>query len=123
MARHDAILAMAVRRGAMVEYGPALALIVVDIQNDFADRKGSLYVKGGEAVVPVANREIDRAVAAGSPVFYTQDWHPQSTPHFKKDGGIWPVHCVGGTWGAEFSSRPQDRRRDHPQGNGRRRRL
>ena len=102
MARHDAILAMAVRRGAMVEYGPAVALIVVDIQNDFADRKGSLYVKGGEAVVPVANREIDRAVAAGSPVFYTQDWHPQSTPHFKKDGGIWPVHCVGGTWGAEF---------------------
>lgn len=86
----------------MVEYGPAVALIVVDIQNDFADPGGSLYVKGGEAVVPVANREIERAAAAGSPVFYTQDWHPPSTPHFKKDGGIWPVHCVGGTWGAEF---------------------
>lgn len=85
-----------------LEYGPAVALIVVDIQNDFADPRGSLYVRGGEAVVPVANREIERAAAAGSPVFYTQDWHPQSTPHFKKDGGIWPVHCVGGTWGAEF---------------------
>src|SRR5207253_487837 len=24
------------------------------------------------------------------------------TPHFKKDGGIWPVHCVHGTWGADF---------------------
>ncbi len=33
---------------------------------------------------------------------YTQDWHPESTPHFEKDGGIWPVHCVKGTWGAEF---------------------
>lgn len=88
--------------GAKVAYGPGVALIVVDIQNDFADPKGTLYVKGGEAVVPVANREIERAVTAGSPVFYTQDWHPQSTPHFKKDGGIWPVHCVGGTWGAEF---------------------
>ena len=32
----------------------------------------------------------------------TQDWHPESTPHFAKDGGIWPVHCVGGTWGAEL---------------------
>ncbi len=24
------------------------------------------------------------------------------TPHFEKDGGIWPVHCVAGTWGAEL---------------------
>ncbi len=44
----------------MVEYGPEVALIVVDIQNDFADPKGSLHVKGGEAVVPVANREVER---------------------------------------------------------------
>ena len=27
---------------------------------------------------------------------------PRSTPHFEKDGGIWPVHCVAGTWGAEL---------------------
>ncbi|HEU4919179.1 MAG TPA: isochorismatase family protein, partial [Candidatus Limnocylindrales bacterium] len=39
---------------------------------------------------------------AGALVVYTQDWHPESTPHFAKDGGIWPVHCVGGTWGAEL---------------------
>jgi nicotinamidase/pyrazinamidase len=42
------------------------------------------------------------ALAAGAVVVYTQDWHPESTPHFRKDGGIWPVHCVGGTWGAEL---------------------
>ena len=86
----------------MPEYGPGTALIVVDVQNDFADPKGSLYVKDGEAVVPVANREVERAREAGSPVFYTQDWHPESTPHFAKDGGVWPVHCVGGTCGAEL---------------------
>ena len=34
--------------------------------------------------------------ARGAPVFYTQDWHPASTPHFARDGGIWPVHCVAG---------------------------
>jgi nicotinamidase/pyrazinamidase len=85
-----------------VKFGPDTALIVVDVQNDFADPRGSLYVRGGEEVVPVANREIERGLAAGSPVFYTQDWHPESTPHFQKDGGIWPVHCVGGTWGAEL---------------------
>lgn len=76
------------------------ALIVVDVQNDFADPEGSLYVAGGEDTVPLINAEIAAATGAGSPVFYTQDWHPESTPHFAKDGGIWPVHCVQGTWGA-----------------------
>ena len=86
----------------MVEYDQKTALIVVDVQNDFADLRGSLYVDGGEDVVPVVNREIERARAAGALVAYTQDWHPESTPHFQKDGGIWPVHCVMDTWGAEF---------------------
>jgi nicotinamidase/pyrazinamidase len=86
----------------MAEYGAKTALLVVDVQNDFADPSGSLYVKGGDEVVPIANQEIDRALTAGVAVIYTQDWHPSSTPHFKKDGGIWPVHCVQGTWGAEF---------------------
>jgi len=78
------------------------ALIVVDVQNDFADARGSLYVAEGETVVPVVNRAVKGARAAGALVVYTQDWHPESTPHFEKDGGIWPVHCVMGTWGAEF---------------------
>ena len=42
------------------------------------------------------------ATSAGALVVATQDWHPESTPHFAKDGGIWPVHCVGDTWGAEL---------------------
>ena len=86
----------------MSRYDPETALIVVDLQNDFADAEGSLYVPGGEEVLPIVNREIDRARAAGAFVVYTQDWHPEVTPHFARDGGIWPVHCVGGTWGAEF---------------------
>jgi nicotinamidase/pyrazinamidase len=86
----------------MAKYDPETALIVVDMQNDFADPTGSLYVRGGEQVVPVVNREIELAAATGAAVVYTQDWHPESTPHFAKDGGIWPVHCVQGTWGAEF---------------------
>jgi len=86
----------------MAEYGPRTALIVVDVQNDFADPNGSLYVTGGEEVVARVNEEIAAARSAGAPVVYTADWHPESTPHFQTDGGIWPVHCVGGTWGAEF---------------------
>ena len=75
---------------------------MVDLQNDFADPAGSLYVRGGEEVIPMANGEIASAKRAGAVVVYTQDWHPGSTPHFRKDGGIWPVHCVQETWGAAF---------------------
>ncbi len=78
------------------------ALIVTDVQNDFADPDGGLAVRGAEAIVPVINRAIAEAADAGEFVAYTQDWHPESTPHFAKDGGIWPVHCVAGTWGAQF---------------------
>lgn len=86
----------------MVQYDLRTALIVVDVQNDFADPRGSLYVRRGEEVVPFVNREIERAFDAGAIVVYTQDWHPPVTPHFRKDGGTWPVHCVRDTWGAGF---------------------
>ena len=83
-------------------YGPQVALVVVDLQNDFADPDGSLSVGGGAEIVPLVNAEIARALAAGAAVAYTQDWHPAHTPHFAQDGGVWPVHCVHDTWGAEL---------------------
>lgn len=83
-------------------YGPTTALVIVDMQNDFADPKGSLFVQGAADILPLVNSEARRATEAGAFVVYTQDWHPESTPHFAKDGGPWPVHCVGGSWGAEF---------------------
>ena len=86
----------------MSDYDPRTALIVIDMQNDFADPRGSLYVRDGEQIVPLVNAEIEAARAAGALVVYTQDWHPEATPHFQKDGGVWPVHCVAGTWGARF---------------------
>ena len=56
----------------------------------------------GERVVPLVNREIGRALAAGPLVVYTQDWHPAQTPHFQSGGGVWPEHCVQYTWGAQL---------------------
>jgi nicotinamidase/pyrazinamidase len=86
----------------MIAYDTSTALVVVDVQNDFADPSGSLYVHEGGTIVPSVNAEIARALAAGAALAYTQDWHPETTPHFEKDGGIWPVHCVQETWGAAF---------------------
>jgi nicotinamidase/pyrazinamidase len=86
----------------IVGYSPSSALVVVDMQHDFADPAGSLYVRGGEDIVPAIAAEIDAAQRAGATVAYTQDWHPPHTPHFAQDGGIWPVHCVIDSPGAEF---------------------
>jgi nicotinamidase/pyrazinamidase len=88
--------------GPAPAYDPHTALLIVDLQNDFADPEGSLYVHGGEAVIALANAELAQARSAGAHVIFTQDWHPPHTPHFAQDGGIWPVHCVQGTWGAAF---------------------
>jgi nicotinamidase/pyrazinamidase len=86
----------------MASYDSKTALVVVDVQNDFADPSGSLAVAGGDVLIPRMNEEVRAAQEAGVLVVYTQDWHPEVTPHFAKDGGIWPVHCVAGTWGAEL---------------------
>ena len=86
----------------MQRYHPGTALVVVDVQNDFADPSGSLSVAGGAAVIPTINGEIAMALSAEALVVATQDWHPETTPHFARDGGTWPVHCVAGSWGAEL---------------------
>lgn len=85
-----------------MEYDGRTALLVVDVQNDFADPSGSLYVQGGEGVIGFINDQIAEAARGGATVVYSQDWHPESTPHFQKDGGIWPVHCVADSEGAAF---------------------
>lgn len=89
-------------RSVEFDFDDRTALIVVDVQNDFADRRGGLYVAGGEQIIPTINDLVAAAQAADALVIYTQDWHPPRTPHFETHGGTWPVHCVQGTWGAEL---------------------
>ena len=72
------------------------ALIIVDVQNDFCEG-GSLPVTGGEQVA----RDVTAALAAAGGwdhVVATKDYHVDPGAHFQE----WPVHCVAGTFGAEF---------------------
>lgn len=75
------------------------ALIIVDMQNDFANEKGKLYV--GEAVkrtIPNIKRLLEKARKSGATVVFTQDWHMEDDPEFP----IWGKHAVAGTWGSEI---------------------
>ena len=77
------------------------ALLLVDVQNDFLPG-GALAVPEGDAVVPVLNRWIEAAEAAGVPVVATRDWHPADHVSFRARGGPWPPHCVRDSHGAAF---------------------
>jgi len=61
------------RVGFNARYTATTALVVVDVQNDFADPKGSLYVAGAETILPLLNREIRRARSSQSLLVASQD--------------------------------------------------
>jgi len=82
--------------------GPDHALLVVDMQHDFGNPAGSLYVRRAEEIIEPINRAIRESRAAGHLVVYTRDWHPERTPHFAAFGGLWPAHCVIDSAEAEF---------------------
>ncbi len=83
--------------GNKAESSPkANILVVIDVQRDFFDPSGSLYV-GGSEVLP----EKIAAIAANyDAVVFTLDWHPANHCSFAAQGGIWPSHCVAYTQGA-----------------------
>jgi len=89
-------------------------LILIDVQNDFMPG-GPLAVPGGNKIIPVINRIMERFDL----VVATQDWHPQNhssfaSNHFGRkpfdkmvlNGAhqtLWPDHCIQGSKGAELN--------------------
>jgi nicotinamidase/pyrazinamidase len=85
------------------------ALLITDFQNDFTPG-GALAVEGGDEIGEPINELADHFDF----VVATRDWHPPEHGSFvgievdmdKWEGmdppGIWPVHCVAGTEGAEL---------------------
>jgi len=74
-----------------------VALIAVDVQNDFCPG-GSLAVKDGDEVTRPINSLREWVLGKNGLYFATRDWHPKDSTHFES----WPPHCVAGTPGAEF---------------------
>lgn len=91
------------------------ALLIVDVQNDFLSG-GALAVSEGDQILPVINRLLEHPFDL---IVATKDWHPENHGSFAANhpgkvvgdlitlGGteqvLWPVHCVQGSPGAEFS--------------------
>jgi nicotinamidase/pyrazinamidase len=77
------------------------ALIVVDVQRDFCEG-GALAAADTLSLLEPLKKNIDAARRGGAAIVYTQDWHPAEHSSFRVNGGTWPIHCVGGTAGAEL---------------------
>jgi nicotinamidase/pyrazinamidase len=111
-----------------------IALLLIDIQNDFLPG-GALAVPGGDEIVTVANRRMPQYEL----VVATQDWHPADHLSFASqhpgrqvgeaivlDGVpqiLWPDHCVQQTWGAEFAPQLDRSRIEHVVSKGTDRRI
>ena len=89
-----------------------VALMIVDLQNDFCPG-GALAVPGGDEILPAANALLEFMPVS----ILTQDWHPAGHVSFASSTGrkpyaldesknppavLWPDHCVAGSMGADF---------------------
>ncbi|AMW32608.1 nicotinamidase/pyrazinamidase [Fervidobacterium changbaicum] len=74
------------------------ALLIVDVQNDFAKPGGALYFPGAENVILPIVELVKEFKQKGLPIIYTRDWHEDNDYEFS----IWGVHCLHDTKGSEI---------------------
>lgn len=106
----------------MSEQKEKVALILVDIQNDFLE-KGSLAVADSYSILGPVNELIEKVKAKSGLIIATQDWHPSDHISFASNHSdkevfetkdieyegvshkqvMWPDHCIQGSFGAEIS--------------------
>jgi nicotinamidase/pyrazinamidase len=86
------------------------ALFIIDVQNDFCEG-GTLAVTGGAAVAARIAEYLESHKGDYDVVIASRDWHDAGNDnggHFAQAGETpdfvhnWPVHCVSGTFGAEY---------------------
>jgi nicotinamidase/pyrazinamidase len=84
------------------------ALFIVDVQNDFTEG-GALGVEGGDAVARGISQFLVTHAEDYAVVIASRDWHDGDNDnggHFASGEpdfvDTWPVHCVGGTEGADY---------------------
>lgn len=78
---------------------PKKAFIIVDMLNDFIDKKGALYCGDTvEPIIPFIQNRLEAFRKPGNLVIYLQDSHDKNDKEFER----FPPHCVAGTWGNEI---------------------
>ena len=75
-----------------------LALLVVDMLNDFIDPQGALYCgESAREIIPRVKSLIEDFRDKGGTIIFVSDRHEPDDSEFK----LFPPHCVAGSKGAE----------------------
>jgi len=70
----------------------------VDVQNDFMNPSGSLYVPGARKIKTGIAMLVRHARENGIPLWGSMDYHMHNDPEFKR----FPPHCIRGTMGVSL---------------------
>ena len=74
------------------------ALLIADMQNDFVDPKGTLFVAAARQTIAACQRLLRFAREQGLLVIYTQDTHRPGSPEW----ALWGEHVQEDSWGWEI---------------------
>ncbi|MFC1718283.1 cysteine hydrolase family protein [Candidatus Poribacteria bacterium] len=79
-------------------FGSEVALLIIDMVNDFVSEDGAMYVSGAEEIIPAIKQMADEARSLESPVIYICDSHDVPDA----ESGTWPRYTENGTPGIEI---------------------
>jgi len=82
----------------MSVFGPEVALLIVDMVNDFVSQNGSMYVSGVEEIITAIKQLSHEARNSESPVIYICDSQEAS----EVESGTWPRYTADRTLGTEI---------------------
>ncbi len=79
-------------------------LIIVDMQNDFIENKGALYVKDADKLINATNDFIKQLSTDNyDSILITKDTHDETEYPTSPESKLFPKHCLAGTWGHELA--------------------
>ena len=75
------------------------ALLVIDMNKDFTQEGGALFVPAGAEIVPNINKAIEEFRKTDDRIIFINDRHETDDAEFK----LFPPHCMEGTDGYEVN--------------------
>ena len=75
-----------------------MAILVIDVLNDFVKPGGPLRVERAERIIPKLKALLEWAREKGVPVIYACDAHRKGVD---AELALWGDHAIEGTWGAQ----------------------
>ena len=82
----------------MLVFAPNVALLIIDMINDFVSKDGVTYVPGAEKIIPTIKQMSDEARSSESPVIYICD----SSRPSNMGSETWSRHAEDGMPGSEI---------------------